>query len=504
MTTTTHASTPPSSSPGCARTFASRPHPRRVVAQGPTRRAARDARRRAKPTSSTRSAADLGQGPGGGLRHRGRLREERHPLRARGISTSGSSPNVCTRPMATQPARAWIQRDPLGVALVIAPWNYPVQLSLAPIVGAIAAGNCAVLKPSELAPASSAALGARHRRVPRSRRDHRRGGRRRRDAGAARAAMGQDLLHRQRPRRPHRDDRGGRAPHAGHARARRQEPGRRRPHREPARRRRAASCGASTSNAGQTCIAPDYVLADAAIADELTREINDAVRAFYGLDPRLSPDYGRIIDDRHFERLVGYLADGTIAFGGAHDAPTRYLAPTALRDVADNAPSMTDEIFGPVLPIRTVASSRRRDRVRERARQAARAVRVQRRRRRRERVLAETSSGGAAVNATLFQVSVPELAVRRRRRQRHGRVPRTRELRRVQPREERPAPITSVPIPTSPTLRTPRGRNGSSASCSDRPTMEAEEWRNICPTAGTRDFPPTTTSSRSTCSATPT
>ena len=162
-------------------------------------------------------------------------------------------------------------------------------------------------------------------------------------------------------------------------------------------------------NAGQTCIAPDYVLAEDAIADELTREIDDAVRAFYGLDPRLSPDYGRIVNERHFERLVGYLDDGTVAFGGAHDAPTRYVAPTALRAVPDDAPVMTDEIFGPVLPIRTVTSTDDAIAfVNDRDKPLAlyvftgdEAVA--------ERVLAETSSGGAAVNATLFQVSVPEL-----------------------------------------------------------------------------------------------
>jgi aldehyde dehydrogenase (NAD+) len=162
-------------------------------------------------------------------------------------------------------------------------------------------------------------------------------------------------------------------------------------------------------NAGQTCIAPDYVLADAAIVDELTREINDAVRAFYGVDPQVSPDYGRIIDDRHFERLVGYLDDGTTAFGGVYDASTRYLAPTALRGVADDAPSMTEEIFGPVLPIRTVASiddaiAFINDRDKPLALYVFSGDDAIA-----ERVLAETSSGGAAVNATLFQVSAPEL-----------------------------------------------------------------------------------------------
>ena len=311
-------------------------------------------------------------------------------------------------PIAAQPARAWIQRDPLGVALVIAPWNYPVQLSLSPIVGAISAGNCAVLKPSELAPASSAALARCIGEFL--------------DPDAITVVEGaveetQALLAQRWDKifytgngrvgrivltaaaehlTPVTLELGGKSPAVVDRTANVRVAGRR-------------IAWGKFLNAGQTCIAPDYVLADAAIADDLTCEINDAVRAFYGVDPRLSPDYGRIIDDRHFERLVGYLDDGTIAFGGAHDAPTRYLAPTALRGVADDAPSMTDEIFGPVLPIRTVASTDDAIAfVNDRDKPLALYVfsgedAVA------ERVLAETSSGGACVNATLFQVSAPEL-----------------------------------------------------------------------------------------------
>ena len=311
-------------------------------------------------------------------------------------------------PMAAHPARAWIQRDPLGVALVIAPWNYPVQLSLAPLIGAIAAGNCAVLKPSELAPATSKVLtrcigdfldpdaiavveGAvdETQALLAQRWDkifYTGNGR----VGLIVMAAAAEHLT------PVTLELGGKSPAVVDRSANVRVAGRR-------------IAWGKYLNAGQTCIAPDYVLADAAIADELTREINDAVRAFYGVDPRVSPDYGRIIDDRHFERLVGYLDDGTIAFGGAHDASTRYLAPTALRGVADDAPSMTDEIFGPVLPIRSVASTNDAiEFVNNRDKPLALYVfsgddAVT------ERVLAETSSGGVAVNATLFQVSAPEL-----------------------------------------------------------------------------------------------
>jgi aldehyde dehydrogenase (NAD+) len=311
-------------------------------------------------------------------------------------------------PMATQPSRAWIQRDPLGVALVIAPWNYPIQLSLAPIVGAIAAGNCAVLKPSELAPATSVALA--------------RGIGDFLDPDAITVVEGaveetQALLAQQWDKifytgngrvgrivmaaaaehlTPVTLELGGKSPVVVDRSANLRVAGRR-------------IAWGKYLNAGQTCIAPDYVLADAAIADELTQEIRDAVRAFYGPEPRQSRDYGRIVNERHFERLVGYLDDGMVAFGGAQDAATRYVAPTALRSVPDDAPVMTDEIFGPVLPIRTVENvGEAIGFVNERDKPLALYVfsgddAVA------ERVLAETSSGGAAVNATLFQVSVPDL-----------------------------------------------------------------------------------------------
>jgi len=311
-------------------------------------------------------------------------------------------------PLATKPSRGWIQRDPLGVVLVIAPWNYPIQLTLAPVVGALAAGNCVVIKPSELAPASAAAL---TRWLPEYL-----------DPDAVAVVQGaapetQALLAQ---RFDHifytGNGRVGRVVMAAaveHLTPVTLELG----GKSPAFVDRSANLRVAARriawgkflNAGQTCIAPDYVLADATIADELTAGIHDAVRRFYGVDPRLNRDYGRIISDHHYGRLVGYLDAGEIAFGGAHDAATRYVAPTALRSVPDDAPAMTEEIFGPVLPIRTVggiddAITFINDRDKPLALYLfADDDTVA------ERVLEETSSGTAAVNATLFQVSAPEL-----------------------------------------------------------------------------------------------
>jgi len=162
-------------------------------------------------------------------------------------------------------------------------------------------------------------------------------------------------------------------------------------------------------NAGQTCIAPDYVLCHDTVADELTDRIRDAVRTFYGPNPRLSPDYARIVNERHHRRLVGYLGDGEIVFGGDADEPTRYLAPTVLRAVADDAPSMTEEIFGPVLPIRTIADTDEAvDFITGRDKPLALYVFADNDVIARD-VVDRTTSGTVAINATLFQVSAPEL-----------------------------------------------------------------------------------------------
>ena len=110
------------------------------------------------------------------------------------------------------------------------------------------------------------------------------------------------------------------------------------------------------SNAGQTCVAPDYVLVHEAVERELLAHLRAAVTAFYGDDPRTSPDYGRIVNDRNFERLSKMLRDGEVVCGGRADAKERYIAPTILRGVSPDAPVMQEEIFGPILPVLAVPS----------------------------------------------------------------------------------------------------------------------------------------------------
>ncbi|WP_217181778.1 aldehyde dehydrogenase family protein [Streptomyces sp. AC495_CC817] len=253
-------------------------------------------------------------------------------------------------PLALAPARARLVREPLGTVLIISPWNYPVQLALAPLVGALAAGNCAVVKPSELAPATSAALA---RLLPlhldpqavavveggvpettallEQRFDH--------IFYTGNGTVGRIVMTAAaRHLTPLTLELGGKSPAVV-------EPGT-----DLATAARRIVWG-KFMNTGQTCVAPDYVLAVGETAAALEPHLASAVREMYGDDPATSPHYGRIVSTRHFDRLVGFLKDGRTVVGADHDRDSRYIAPTVLADVDPGAPVMNEEIFGPVLPV---------------------------------------------------------------------------------------------------------------------------------------------------------
>jgi aldehyde dehydrogenase (NAD+) len=310
--------------------------------------------------------------------------------------------------LAVKPAKARIVREPLGVVLVIAPWNYPVNLLLGPMIGAIAAGNCVVAKPSELTPHTSAVLA---RRIPEyldpqcvavieggtvecgllleQRYDHIFFTGSNRVAHVVMEAAARHLT-------PVTLELGGKSPVIIDDSANLEVAGRR-------------VAWGKFLNAGQTCIAPDYVLVTKGAADRFVEELRRAIFDFYGQDPAASPDYARIVDDGHYHRLVNLLGSGMVAVGGEHDEASRYVAPTVLRDVAPDSPAMRDEIFGPILPVITVDDvDEALAFVNGRDKPLALYVfsgtsAVQR------RVLAETSSGGACVNATMYHLAVPGL-----------------------------------------------------------------------------------------------
>ena len=262
-----------------------------------------------------------------------------------------TKPQRVPTPMACQPGRSYIYPEPLGVVLIIGPWNYPLQLLLLPLVGAIAAGNCAILKPSELAPATSTLIGkmlpeyldpacvqivqggpAETTALLEERFDHIffTGG-----ETVGRIVMQAAAKH----LTPVTLELGGKSPcivdrHADL---------------DIAARR---IVWGKFYNAGQTCVAPDYVLADKQIEEPLAARLKKTVNEFFGDDPHASGDFGRIINARHYERLMKLLdGSGEIVTGGRGVAADRYIAPTILRNVPSDAPVMESEIFGPILPV---------------------------------------------------------------------------------------------------------------------------------------------------------
>jgi aldehyde dehydrogenase (NAD+) len=258
-------------------------------------------------------------------------------------------------PLVAAPSTSYIHAQPLGTNLIIGAWNYPILLVLSPLVAALAAGNVAVLKPSELAPASSAAVaelvrdtfdesivavvegGVEVSKALLEREwDHlfftgsTTVGRIVAKAGAEHLARVTLEL-------------GGKSPAIVTASA----------DLEIAAKRIVLG---KFINLGQTCVAPDYVLAEASIHDALLDRMKATIETFYGADPKACEDLGRIINDRHFERLQGLIDPDKVFVGGEADAAERFIAPTILRDVTMDDAVMGEEIFGPILPVLSVDS----------------------------------------------------------------------------------------------------------------------------------------------------
>ena len=259
-------------------------------------------------------------------------------------------PQRVRTPLIHFPAKSLVYSEPAGVVLILSPWNYPFQLTLVPLIGAIAAGNCAVLKPSEYAPHTSAVLMDIIRDTFNP--DYLtavEGG-----VEASRALLEEKFDHifftgstnvgkmvmraASQHLTPVTLELGGKSPCVVWKDA----------NIEVASRR---IVWGKFMNAGQTCVAPDYLLVHRDISKRFVEALVSGIRKFYGLSPQQSKDYARIINGNHFERLTKYLEDGTVLFGGEHDKKDLYISPTLLSNVKRAAPVMEDEIFGPILPI---------------------------------------------------------------------------------------------------------------------------------------------------------
>ena len=255
-------------------------------------------------------------------------------------------------PISLWPASSAIHPQPLGVVLIVSPWNYPVVLALSPLVGAIAAGNCAVVKPSNEAPRTAEVLervlteafrkehvlvvqGSGSAVVPPLidgfHFDH--------IFFTGSTGVGRKILAQAAPQLvPVTLELGGKSPAIVDRKA----------NIDQAAKRIAWS---KFFNAGQTCIATDHALVHASVMEPFLAAFTKHTDNFYSKEPRQSPHFARLVNDRNFERVRGYLADGRIGFGGQHDAGERYIAPTVLTDVSLDHSVMKEEIFGPILPV---------------------------------------------------------------------------------------------------------------------------------------------------------
>ena len=317
-------------------------------------------------------------------------------------------PKRVSTPMMALPGRSHIQPEPKGVVLIIAPWNYPLSMVCAPLVGAIAAGNCAVMKPSEITSHTSAALA---RIIPRyldndafavieggvaettelleHHYDHILYTGNERVARIVMTAAAKHLT-------PVTLELGGKSPCLVD---------------ESADLDVAASriAWGKFINAGQTCVAPDHVLVHRSVATQFADVLATKIREFYGEDPSQSPDYCRIASERHAARFARLLEGQKIHTGGQVDVAKRYVAPTIVLDPDPASELMQEEIFGPVLPIITVDEMHHAIRfVAERPKPLAlylftRSKAVE------EAVLDQLSAGSVCINdAVIFMVS-PEL-----------------------------------------------------------------------------------------------
>ncbi|WP_018757205.1 aldehyde dehydrogenase [Paenibacillus terrigena] len=259
-------------------------------------------------------------------------------------------PKKVKTPLTHFGSKSSIYAEPYGVVLIIAPWNFPFQLAIAPLIGAIAAGNCAIIKPSELTPKTSEVIAAlvqetyaeEYIAVVQG------------DVGASQALLrektdyifftgsipvGKVIMEAAAKHlTPVTLELGGKSPCIVH---------------KDANLKLAAKriAWGKFMNAGQTCVAPDYIYVHRSVKASLITHLKDAIQQLYGANPLDNENYTRVVSDKHFMRLEAMLHEGTLVAGGRSNRDTLRIEPTILTDVTANDLVMQDEIFGPILPI---------------------------------------------------------------------------------------------------------------------------------------------------------
>lgn len=308
-------------------------------------------------------------------------------------------------PLAQLPGSAWIQSEPLGSVLIIGPWNYPFQLVISPLIGAIAAGNCAIIKPSEIAPATSKVVAELTEAIfPPHYVSVQEGG-----VEVAQSLLAEKFDHifftggtrigqivmeaAAKTLTPVTLELGGKSPCIVDSDIKLEVAAKR-------------IVWGKFLNAGQTCVAPDYLLVKEEIKSEFVATLKRVILEIYGEDPSQSPDLSRMVSDRQFDRVVSLLEGEEIVVGGQHHKETKFIAPTVLDNVEQSAPIMQEEIFGPILPVLTYESIEEAiSFVNKRPKPLALYIFSQDKSLQ-ENVLANTSSGGVCINDVVLQLAI--------------------------------------------------------------------------------------------------
>ncbi len=321
---------------------------------------------------------------------------------------SWAKPKRTSVPLNLFPASARIYAEPLGVVLIISPWNYPFQLAISPLIGAIAAGNCAIVKPSEIAPHTSRLLAEiveknfdpayitvveggveTSQQLLEEKFDHIlfTGG-----THVGKIIMAAAAKH----LTPVTLELGGKSPCIVETDVQLKSAAKR-------------IVWGKFINAGQTCIAPDYLLVNRQIKPDLLTAMQGSIKEYYGNDPAQSPDYARIISDKHYQRLTQLLDPDKIVVGGQVNLQQRYIAPTVLDRVSLEDTVMQEEIFGPILPIIEYGDLSEAIAIVNQKPKPLALYFFSNNRNKQARILRETSSGGVCLNHTVLQVATHAL-----------------------------------------------------------------------------------------------
>jgi aldehyde dehydrogenase (NAD+) len=322
-----------------------------------------------------------------------------------------TKPKKAEVPWQFFPASAKIYPEPLGVVLIIGAWNYPFQLVVAPLIGAIAAGNCAIIKPSEIASHTSnliveifekyfdkSYLAAIEGGVETSQTllaekfDH--------IFFTGGAAVGKIVMQAAAKQlTPVTLELGGKSPCIVDSNVDLKIAARR-------------ITWGKFFNAGQTCLAPDYLLVDKKIKDNLLNEIKKCLQEFYGENPAKSPDYARIINQKQFDRLVNYLKylkNGKIIIGGETTSEESYIAPTIIDSVSWEDAIMQEEIFGPILPVIEFTDIAEAINIINSQPKPLALYLFSQNQNLQKQVISETSFGGGCINHTIIHYAVPSI-----------------------------------------------------------------------------------------------